>query len=372
MATGQGVGSAAAALLDAHLEGVLTAYEAALRGTDSASLREEGDVGRYLAEARQVLLHVVAELHRGTYLPQPTRAPGRTVPAAGRTHPADSERAATALFDAVAVVLLRTPEDERPSGAETAVLFSLLHRRIVSRHTARSVAHVGHLLRRVRSAHDDERRRIARELHDEVAGQLGSGLNWLELYDVYRESGEHVRAGERLESARDTVRGSLASLREIMTGLRDRVDAALLRAALAREAAQLGESGVEVRVGVTGDESALPAEVTEELFLLLREAQRNAARHAGATLVTVHVRVSPGGVRAVVEDDGAGFDARATVPRGRGGMLSMRERAELLGGGVTVESQPGQGTRVVVFVPLRGEPGGDDTGGQAAAPPDRG
>lgn len=361
MATGRGVRSAAAAVLEARLEEVLTAYEASLYSTDSALVREERNAARYLTEARRILAHVIAELHRGTYLRQTTETPDPSGRLVGRTHPVDSGRVATALFDAVVVVLLGTPEEERPSGTETAVLFSLLHRQIVGRHTARSTAHIGHLLERVRSAHDDERRRIARELHDEVAGQLGSALNWLELYDVYRESGRHALADERLDAARDTVRDSLACLRDVMTGLRHRVDTEPLRAALARDLADLGDGGAEVRFCLSGDESALQPEVAEELFLILREAQRNAVRHARATLATVNVWVTEGQVRGMVEDDGVGFDPRTMAPRGHSGMLSMRERAELLGGGVTVESQPGRGTRIVVFVPLRGAPGGDDT-----------
>ncbi|MEE1940375.1 sensor histidine kinase [Streptomyces sp. TRM 70361] len=356
------MGSTAAAVLERRTDEILTAYRATLHSTDSALLREEGSVDHYLTEARRVLAHVIAELHRGTYIPHGTDHLGTDSPDPGgpRTHPVESGRAATALFDAVLVVLMDEPESIRPRGAEAAVLFSLLHRQIVARHTARSVTHIGYLLERIRNAHNDERQRVARELHDEVAGHLGSALNWFELHEVYEQDCPEL-AREKLQAARTTVRESLSSLRDVMAGLRHRIDTASLRTALTQDLEGMGERAAEVRVTVTGDEAWLPPGAAEELFLIIREAQRNAVRHARAALVTVEVHVAPGEVRAAVEDDGVGFDLVATAPRGHGGMLSMRERAELLGGSVTVESQPGCGTRILVFVPLKGDASGDCT-----------
>lgn len=342
------------------MDEILAAYEAALQSTDSSLLREEHNSERYLAEARRILAHIISELRRGTYLPHGTDYLGAdgVLPGGPRTHPVESERAATALFDAVVVVLMDEPDDVRPAGAEVAVLFSLLHRQIVARHTARSVAHIGYLLDRIGSAHNDERRRIARELHDEVAGHLGTALNSFELHEIYAEEQPEL-ARQKLGGARQAVRESLGSLRDVMTGLRHRIDTASLHTALTRDLDGLDEHSAEVRVSVTGDESWLAAESAEELLLIVREAQRNAVRHARASLITVEVHVAPGEVRAAIEDDGIGFDAVATAPRGHSGMLSMRERAELLGGSVTVESQPGCGTRILVFVPLKGDMNGE-------------
>ncbi|MDN3268145.1 sensor histidine kinase [Streptomyces sp. MA15] len=354
-----GVRGTAAGVLERRMDEILAAYEAALHSTDSSLLREKRNAEPYVAEARRILAHVISELHRGTYLPHGTDYLGDVGrPGGPRTHPVESGRAATALFDAVVVVLTDEPEPSRPGPTETAVLFSLLHRQIVARHTARSVAHIGYLLERIRSAHNDERRRIARELHDEVAGQLGTALNWFELYEVY-EAEQPELARRKLDAARTTVRESLSSLRDVMTGLRHRIDTASLHTALTRDLDGMGDRGAEVRVSVTGDETWLPAGAAEELFLIVREAQRNAVRHARASLITVEVHVAPGEARAAIEDDGVGFDPATTAPRGHSGMLSMRERAELLGGSVTVESQPGCGARILVFLPLEGENGGE-------------
>ncbi|MEV6123253.1 sensor histidine kinase [Streptomyces sp. SID8352] len=346
-------------VLERRVDEILAAYDAALRSTGSSLLGDGEHAAPHLAEARRILAHVISELHRGTHLPHGTDYLGEALrPGGPRTHPVESGRAATALFDAVVVVLMDQPDGERPGPAETAVLFSLLHREIVARHTARSVAHIGYLLERIRSAHNDERRRVARELHDEVAGHLGTALNWFELHELY-EPDRPGLARQKLDAARTTVRESLSSLREVMTGLRRRIDTDSLRTALTRDLDRTGRNGAEVRVSVTGDESWLPHGAAEELYLIVREAQRNAVRHARAGLITVEVHVAPGEVRAAVEDDGVGFDPVATAPHGHSGMLSMRERAELLGGSVTVESQPGCGARILVFVPLEGDSGGE-------------
>lgn len=350
----------AASVLERCTEEILAAYEASLHSTHSFLLREESDIARYLSEARQVLVHVTAELRHGTYLPHGAQSPATpgTAPGGPRTHPVDSGRAAAVLFDAVVAVLLDEFGRRGAPATGAAVLFSLLHRKIVARHTSRAVAHIGSLIGHIHRAHNKERRRISRELHDEVAGYLGSALSSLEVYDLCRHD-RPVKARKSLESASDAIRESLASLRGVMSGLRRRIDVAPLRTALAGEVQDAGDHGAEVRVTVTGDESRIPAGVADELFLVLREAQRNAVRHARAGLITVTVHVAPGEVRATVEDDGIGFDPRSPVPRGHSGILSMRERAELLGGSVTVDSHPGCGTRILLLVPLAEEGDGD-------------
>lgn len=363
MVTVQGeVRVAPASVLERRLDEVLAVYEESLLASGSSHLGDTRRAALRVTEARRLLVHVIAELRCGTCLPHGTDSlKGEALDPDGRvTHPVESGRASAALFDAVTVVLLDEPEQTRPSPAAFSVLLSLLHHQIVARHSALSVAHSGYLLERVHSARDDERRCVARELHDEVAGHLGSALNWLELYDFYRDTQPEL-AREKAAAARDIVRASLARLREVMSGLRQHADTGSLRAALAADLDATGdEQSADVRISVTGDEAWLPPLVAEELLLIAREAQRNALRHAKATVINVAVHLEPGEARAVVEDDGVGFDAKAPVPCGHGGMLSMRERAELLGGDVLVESQPGCGTRVLVFVPFKGEKGGSE------------
>ncbi len=214
------------------------------------------------------------------------------------------------------------------------------------------------------SARADERRRVARELHDDVAARLAAALNAFELHDIHRDTDPEL-ALAKLETARRTVRESLDALRDVMAGLRtpprteplrtEPLRTESLRTALLEDLEHMGAHTADVRVEVTGDPSALPPGTAEEVLLILREAQRNAVRHARARRVAVTARLTPGEVRAAVEDDGVGFDPRAAVPRGHGGLHSMRERAELLGAGLTVESRPGHGSRVLLSVPLTGK-----------------
>ncbi|UBI40985.1 ATP-binding protein [Streptomyces mobaraensis] len=97
----------------------------------------------------------------------------------------------------------------------------------------------------------------------------------------------------------------------------------------------------------------MPSRTAREVRLVLREAQRNALRHAHAGRITVTVEVTQAEVRAGVEDDGRGFQDPDPAASGRhGGLLGMRERAALLGGSLTVDSRPGHGTRVRLRVPL--------------------
>jgi signal transduction histidine kinase len=104
---------------------------------------------------------------------------------------------------------------------------------------------------------------------------------------------------------------------------------------------------------VEGDEGLLPARTRDQMFLILREALRNAMAHSGMGLVRVVVRVAEGEAIGIVEDDGGGFDPDEAKRDGSGGLRYMEERTALLGGRLRVESAADRGTRVEVEVPLR-------------------
>lgn len=277
---------------------------------------------RELDSARRLLKDVIGELRFSAY-----QLDGRK-----NDRPVTvTERTATALFGAVACVLFT----ERVATEDGVRLLTLLHRRTVAA---------------VSSA-------AARELHDEVAGPLAVALNCFELYEVHRTRRPRA-AQERLDGARESVRESMAALRGVMARLRRPGDAVDQGGVRPLRAALLGDltvgEGARVRVEVRGEE-LLSDQEARELFLIVREAQRNAVRHAKASYVTVSVDVRPEGAKARIEDDGRGFRPETAGAHGGGGLVSMRERAELLGGSLAVESGPGAGgTRVLVQVPLRG------------------
>jgi len=104
-----------------------------------------------------------------------------------------------------------------------------------------------------------------------------------------------------------------------------------------------------------GDESPIPKAVGEQVYLVMREAVRNAVRHSGCERIGIRLRVEQDEVVGVVEDDGGGFDPEAVgkvSPSFGVGLRSMRERAEMLGGDLRVSSKPGAGTSVEVRAPL--------------------
>ncbi len=100
-----------------------------------------------------------------------------------------------------------------------------------------------------------------------------------------------------------------------------------------------------------GGAPPLPLRVEAELFRIAQEALTNVRRHARATEATLTLRAGGGAVRLTIRDDGRGFDPRA-VGAGHYGILGMRERAKLLGGGLRIASRPGGGTTIRVTVPL--------------------
>ena len=103
--------------------------------------------------------------------------------------------------------------------------------------------------------------------------------------------------------------------------------------------------------------SEIPEPIALQVYLLMREALRNAVRHSGCERITVRLEVGDGEVYGRVEDDGSGFDPEAVgkaSPSWGVGLRSMTERAEMLGGELRVSSRPGAGTRVEVRVPLDG------------------
>lgn len=220
-------------------------------------------------------------------------------------------------------------------------------------------------LRQVMAAQEEERRRIARDLHDEIGQSLTSLIVGLR---VLTESPAVGGMQGNAAALRDIAAATYDEVRRLARGLRPSVlDDLGLVPALERHILDYAEAhAVAADFESEGFGTArLPEAVETALYRIVQEALTNTAKHAAAGHVHVTLSRDNVTVRLVVEDDGRGFDAAA--PRADGvGLSGIHERAALLGGSVHITSRPGQGTRLDVRVPAPEVPYGEDTD------PDRG
>jgi PAS domain S-box-containing protein len=208
------------------------------------------------------------------------------------------------------------------------------------------------LLNDVLTAQEEERRRIARELHDETAQTLTSLLVGLRALE---ESAGIEQAREAAGTLRASVAAALESVKRIARGLRPSIlDDLGLEEALERLGVEMTRThGFAVDLQVTGARLPRLPEATEvALYRIAQEALTNTGKHAAAKSVSVLVHRYEVTVRLVIEDDGSGFDVAETPSDRQLGLVGMRERAHLVGGSMTVESSPGHGTTIGVNVPI--------------------
>jgi signal transduction histidine kinase len=206
-------------------------------------------------------------------------------------------------------------------------------------------------VRRVVAAQETERRRLARELHDETGQALTSIL--LGLKPLEAALADHPARSAVVE-LREHVVVALQDVRRLAVELRPKLlDDFGLVPALERLTESVAEQA-EIRVDFHSalGETRLPSDVETALYRVVQESLTNIVKHADARNVSVSVARRESGVAAVIEDDGGGFDQR-TVREDGVGLLGMRERLALLDGRLEVESRPGAGTTVVAEVPLR-------------------
>ncbi len=209
-------------------------------------------------------------------------------------------------------------------------------------------------LRRVVDAQELERARLARELHDETGQALTSILLGLKHLDDVIETDD---ARVATASLRELVVTTLQDVRRLAVELRpSALDDFGLVPAIERLAGTLAEQSelvvdLEARLG----EQRLPAEAETALYRIVQEALTNVVKHASARRVSITLVRKEGFAVVVVEDDGLGFDPR-TTRTGSLGFVGMRERVELVGGRLTVESAPGAGTTIAAEVPVTRTP----------------
>ncbi len=208
----------------------------------------------------------------------------------------------------------------------------------------------GKLLEKIISAQEDERRRIARELHDEAGQALTALILNLEMAEQTGQGADPPR----LRRLRGIAEDTLAELRRLIYDLRPTIldDLGLAAAVRWYVKETIEPQGLAVSMTITGADDRLPHHVETAVFRIVQEALTNILKHAQARHAEITLQIGPAEVRVRVADDGRGFDLSEVVTRREGGMglMGMRERAELLGGRLQMTSGP-QGTQVDAVIP---------------------
>jgi signal transduction histidine kinase len=207
------------------------------------------------------------------------------------------------------------------------------------------------LLEKVIATQEDERRRIARELHDSTSQNLTSLLVGLRIMEV---NCAQCATKSKASDMRQVASRTLDEVHDLSMRLRPRsLDDLGLAAALER-LAQEWQARYKIPVDITIQlNERLPGDVETAIYRIVQEALTNVARHAQARSVSILVERHNDIVRAIVEDDGIGFDTSANYGERHLGLLGMRERAELLNGTLTIESALEHGTSIFIEIPLQ-------------------
>jgi two-component system sensor histidine kinase UhpB len=207
------------------------------------------------------------------------------------------------------------------------------------------------------NAQEQERKRIARELHDETSQVLTSLLISLAILEEAVKTDE---ARQRIAETRTLAHQTLRAIRNLSIDLRPSAldDLGLLPALRWYVKEYQQKFPLEVNFQATGFKKRLPAEVETALYRIVQESLTNTAKHAQAHTVSVTLREDAEAVYATMIDDGKGFDVeqlqlQKTLVQDRGlGLVGMYERAHLLSGSLTIDSSPGKGTTIQVRIPL--------------------
>lgn len=206
------------------------------------------------------------------------------------------------------------------------------------------------------TAQEEERKRIARWLHDDTGQSLAVLILQLERLE-HRTPDYEIGIRAELCSARELASRALNELRKIIHGLRPSIldDLGLAPAIRWYARSTLEEAGIQAQVDVDQAPAVLPPELSITLFRIAQEAINNIARHSRARTAGVTLREQEGEVYLAVEDDGCGFqvvgDPEEAIRKRHWGIIGIGERLERIGGWLNLASEPGKGTLLEVYVP---------------------
>ena len=212
------------------------------------------------------------------------------------------------------------------------------------------------LLGRLINAQEDERKRISRELHDETSQALTSLKVGLKLVE---ESADAAQVRKKLTELRALATQTLENVHQLAVELRPSLldDLGLIAAIQKYTEEYSTEMNINVDSHVSGfGEQRLPPEIEVTVYRIFQEALTNIVKHAEASNVSVVLSCHDSSLVVIIEDDGKGFDVNAVISSTDGkklGLFGMYERASLVGGKLTIESQPGAGTTIFLDIPWK-------------------
>lgn len=232
--------------------------------------------------------------------------------------------------------------------------FDVTERRRAETELRESHEQLRRLSAKMNKIEEDERRRIAREMHDEL-GQLLTALR-LDISITRRDLRSVPTAAleERMDTMIDLVDLTIKTVRRVATELRPAIlDDFGLRAAVEHEIAAFAErTGIDVNLSIR-NEGAIGPDCATALYRIVQEALTNVARHSGATRVEVRIEAGEERVEAELRDNGRGITEAEVNSLSALGLVGVRERAYTLGGDAIIEAMPGAGTRIFATIPLR-------------------
>lgn len=246
---------------------------------------------------------------------------------------------------------LKLTKDEAPATL-SGIVQDITERKQAELFLRSALEKVRELARRLAEVQESDRKQLASELHDTIGQELTALNIQIQVARDMLLHGQADQAGERLEEASRIVDSATQHVRDIMVDLRPPLlDDYGLLAALRWHGEQFAHRyGIDVMV--SGDEVQLDSSEAISLFRIAQEALNNIAKHAQASHVEIALEKSAQRLRLTVSDDGIGFpaysEAAADLKRGGWGLRIMSERAEAIGGKLTIEAAPGKGCRIIV------------------------
>jgi signal transduction histidine kinase len=262
-------------------------------------------------------------------------------------------------FEIFGVVLFASPNLNYFHEEHVQLLTTLCNQGIIALRNAQLYQDLQSEQRKILAKEAEARHKLARELHDgptQTISAIAMRLNFVRV--MLKKEQDATKVEAEVAKIEDLARKTTQEVRTMLFTLRPVVlETQGLGAALEQYADRLRQTDeLNIEVDPGKYDSQLDKEAESVVFSVVEEAVGNVKKHANANRVLVRLRVEGDTFSVEIQDDGAGFDAEATQRRreaGHMGLLNMQERAELMGGRFTIQSQPGAGTRVRLDIPLR-------------------